>query len=369
MAIESSKTDDGAVGQMKHKQVTIKDVAELAQVSIATVSRVVNGNYYVGPVIKGRVNDAIATLDYRPNFFARSLKGASSLTLAIVVSNISNTYYNYVAKAIENVVWPHDYGLIFSSTEGQADRELATLKTLINKKIDGLILNTTGHNDEFVAMASQSLPVVLLHRRLKTDGFRGDLVDSDNRVGSVHLTRHLLDFGHVRIGAINGLLDLSSGEERFAGLCDAMADAGVDAQDTRDSIYNGDFTAESGYLGMEYFHRKRPDVTGIVIMNNAMTIGALRYLREHHIRVPEDLSIVCFGDLMHRDLMYVRPTTVSLDPQEIGTRAGELLISRIADRSTPRREFIYEPRLNPGESVARVGSIQDQPQSAGTHGT
>jgi DNA-binding LacI/PurR family transcriptional regulator len=345
------RTGGDRIGHMKLKSVTIKEVAQRAGVSIATVSRVVNGNYYVGPEMKQRVNEAITALDYQPNFFARSLKGASSLTIAILVSDISNSYFNLVAKAIENVVWLHDYHLIFGSTEGSAERELATLNNLVNKKIDGLILNTTGHNDRYVAQASKTLPVVLLHRRLNARGFKGDFVDSDNHFGAAVLTRHLLESGHTRIGAINGQLDLSSGQERFAGFCESMAEAGTLVDAACPDVYNGDFTAQSGYDGMEYFHRERPGVTGVVVMNNAMTMGAMRYLREHRLRVPGDYSIVCYGDIVNRDLMYVRPTTVSLDPQTIGSRAADMLISRIEKPTSRRRQFIYEPLFNPGESV------------------
>ncbi len=337
----------------KSKSITIKEVARHADVSIATVSRVVNGNYRVGPQIVERVNKAIAELDYQPDFYARSLKGASSLTIAVLVSDISNAYFNYVAKSIEDVVWPHDYNLIFSSTEGNAERERTTLSTLINKRIDGLILNTTGHNDRFVAEASKTLPIVLLHRRLAARGFRGDFVDSDNRHGSEELTRHLFDAGHRRIGAINGSLDLSSGHERFAGFRLAMEERGLHVDEFSADVFNGDFTEESGYRGMEYFHRHRPGVTGLVVMNNAMTVGALMYLRTHSIDVPSDISIVGYGDIIHSELMYVRPTTVSLDPQAIGGRAAELLISRIEKPSLRRRTFMYQPTLNRRESVGR----------------
>lgn len=339
---------------MSKKTITIKEVAKLAGVSIATVSRVVNGNYYVGPEVTKRVNSAITKLEYQPNMFARSLKGAASLTLAVLVSDISNTYLSLVTKAVEDFVWVRDYNLIFSSTEGHAERELSTLKDLVSKKIDGLILNTTGHNDRYVAEISASLPVVLLHRRLRARGFRGDLVDSNNRKGAAELTRHLLAAGHKRIGVINGMLDVSSGEERFAGCCETLAEAGLPISADSPMVFNGDFTAESGYLGMEYFHRSQPEVTGIVAMNNAMTIGALRYLRQHRIRVPRDISIVCYGDIVNREVLYVQPTTVSLDPQIIGTRAAEFLLSRIDAPATKRREFIYEPVLSNGESVRTV---------------
>ncbi|MFW5684994.1 MAG: LacI family DNA-binding transcriptional regulator [Spirochaetota bacterium] len=337
---------------MKPKNVTIKEVAKRAGVSIATVSRVVNGNYYVGPEMKQRVNEAIAELDYQPNFFARSLKGASSLTIAILVSDISNSYFNLVAKAIENVVWLHDYHLIFGSTEGRAERERATLNNLVNKKIDGLILNTTGHNDRYVVQISKTLPIVLLHRRLNARGFKGDFVDSDNHFGAATLTRNLLNAGHSRIAVINGSLDLSSGQERFAGFCDTMGEFGAKIDAGCPDVYNGDFTAQSGYDGMAYVHRERPDVTGVVVMNNAMTMGALRYLREHRLRVPEDYSIVCYGDIVNRDLMYVRPSNVSLDPNTIGSRAADMLISRIEKPASRRRQFLYEPLFNAGESVS-----------------
>lgn len=141
--------------------VTIKDVAKLAGVSIATVSRVINDNYYVSPEIKEKVLQAIEDLDYYPNYVARSLKSEKTNSIGFLVSDISNTYFTTMAKALEDVIHKKNYSLIVCSTEDKKEKELAYLKLLISKKVDGLILNTTGKNDELIAELSKQLPIVL----------------------------------------------------------------------------------------------------------------------------------------------------------------------------------------------------------------
>ena len=332
------------------RKATIKEVAAKARVSIATVSRVVNGGYYVSPRSAARVTRAIAELEYQPNIYARGLKGAPSLTIALVVSDISNTFFNQVAKAIEDVVFQRNYNLIVCSTEGLPDRELGSLRALLYQKVNGLVINTTGHNDEFIAKISRLVPITLLVRALNAQDFRGDRVDSANRLGATLLTNHLIALGHKRIGSLNGPMDLSSGIERFQGYKASMLSAGQRIEIRSPQVFVGDFTEEAGYEGMEYFRSKQPKTTGVVVMNNSMTLGALRLLREHGTAVPGDLSIVCYGDLVDREVMYVRPTIVTLDARTIGKQAARMLLTRIKNPSIENREFVYKPTLLFGDS-------------------
>ncbi len=337
---------------VKKSRVTIHDVANEASVSIATVSRVINGNYYVGPDVTRRVHRAIAKLDYYPNSVARSLKVASTHMIAFIVSDISNAYFNFVARAIEDAIAPRNYSLIVCSTEGHAESELSHVRGLLGRNVDGFVINTSGSNDDFIALTSRSVPTVLLHRRIKPPDFEGDLVDSGNRNGGAMLAEFLIELGHAEIGVINGPLNLSSGRERFAGFKAAFRSRrGIRVTSKYPYLYAGDFTVASGYTGMEYLLSQTPQITGVVVMNNAMAVGALRYLREKRIRVPQDLSIVSFGDIINWDIMYVRPTIVTLDPVTVGSRAAEFLLSRIQDPHHSRREYIYEPVLRIGDST------------------
>ncbi len=331
------------------KKVNIKDVARQAGVSIATVSRVVNENYRVNPILQKHVRRVIARLGYYPNSIARSLKHSSTFTIGFVVFSISNTYFMTMAKSMEDVVSPENYSLIVCSTEGDSERELLVLRNLASKKIDGLIITTSGANDKAIVDLSKSIPTVLVHRRLRRPGFVGDFVDSNNIYGALTLTRHLIEAGHRDIGIINGPLKLSSAMERYQGYKKALRQAGIPLD--RTYVYNGDYSFESGRRGMEKVIGSRPRPTAVVVMSHEMTLGALYYLRSHEVAVPKELSLVAYGNIENIDLLYIMPTIVTQDPEVLGSSCARSLLERIKDKTMPYREFICQPHLVPGNSV------------------
>jgi LacI family transcriptional regulator len=328
---------------------TIKDVAKKAGVSIATVSRVVNKNYYVSPGIEQKVRDAIEATGYYPDSIARSLKSKATQTIAFIVSDISNIHFMFMARAIEDVVSRKTYNIIACSTEDDKNRELAYLETLISKKIDGLIINTTGKNNGFISAISQHLPVVAVNRRIRDPGYRGDFVDTHNVKGAYDLTRHVIEFGHRRIAVINGPQELSTGVERFQGFKKALVESGVELP--VEYVFEGDFRDRSGFEGSKTLMRLTNRPTAIIAMNNNMAIGALKFLRPSGVRIPQDVSLAAYGNIENIELMYVQPTHVTQDPYMIGTRAGEMIIERIITRSLLPREVILEPHLVTGSSV------------------
>lgn len=335
----------------KTMSVTIKDVAKLANVSIATVSRVINKNYFVSPEIKERVNRAIKELNYYPNSIAQSLKNRSTLTIGFAVSDISNNYFTSMARAVEDVISKHNYNVIVCSTESDQKKELGYLKLLMSKKIDGLILNTSGENDDYVSDLSETIPTVLVNRKVKSARFRGDFIDSDNNQGAYLLTSHLISNGHRKIGVINGNLSLSTGYERFEGFKKAMKDVNIKIDDDYMYRYDGDFSFESGYKGAEYLFSLADRPTAIIAMNNAMAMGAMKFFRNHEIIVPSDISMACYGTISNIELYYIQPSVVTLDPWCIGNKAGELIMERISNPELNNRDVIFMPQLIPGNGV------------------
>ena len=262
------------------RQPGIADVARAARVSSATVSRVVNGNYSVAATTKARVLRAIARLGYQPNAVARSLKVTRTKIIGFLVSDISNLHFTAMARAIEDRISAAGYNLIVCSTDGLRERELAYLRTLMGRRVDALIINKTGLNDPHIGDISRAIPIVLVDRRIRrTVSFRGDFVGSDNRRAAALLTGHLLELGHRRIGMINGPVTLSTGRERYAGFVQAMAGRGVDAGRGYPLRYDGDFNEGSGSKGAEALLSLHPGPTALIVMNNAMLLGALKRLR------------------------------------------------------------------------------------------
>lgn len=336
------------------QRVTIRDVAREANVSVATVSRVLNQNYSVSDEVRANVLDASKRLRYIPNFIARSLKMQSTHTIGFVVSDITNAYHISIARSIEDVVQRHNYNMVLCSTENSREREMRYLKLLLSKNVDGLILNPSGKNSDllgYILKINKNLPILLLNRRSGAGDFTGDLFDSNNLLGSYTLTKHLLTLGHRKIYVVNGPEYLSNNIERFSGFKKAMEEAGLPAGGDYPWCFKGDFTLESGLDAVNYLCAMEEKPTAILSLNNMMTLGVLKGLRAKNIRAPEDVSIAAFDGLDNLELMSTRPTVANFDTAAMGRKAGEAILERIKDNSIPSREYIFEPIIIPGNAV------------------
>lgn len=330
---------------------TIKDVASEARVSVATVSRVLNQNYYVTEAVRDKVLAAVEKLEYVPNSIARSLKVNNTHTIGFVVSDISNTYHISVARSVEDVIKKQNYSMILCSTENNKERELTYLKLLLSKNIDGLILNTTGKNDKFILEMNKRVPMVLVNRRLGLSGFVGDFVDSDNYGGCYLLTKQLLSLGHRNIFVVRGPSYLSNSRERFEGFAAAMSEYGIAVDSAYPFLYEGAFTLESGMEAAAYLCEMGEPPTAVLSQNNMMTIGLLKALRSRNINVPEDISVVSYDGIDNMDLMITRPAVANFDTFEMGIYVGDAILERIGDNSIPNREFILPPNITWGNSL------------------
>lgn len=336
--------------------LTIKSVAEDAGVSIATVSRVLNKSGYVSAELEERVMRSIKKLGYYPNSIARSLKYESTLSIGLILSDISNSFFCVVLRSLEDTIMEHGFNLVVCSTDGLKEREYSRIQLLLSKKVDGMVINTSGFNDEYISAISHDIPVVLCGRNIDSPSFIGDFVDSDNYEGSQMLTQHLIEQGHRRIAIINGQSNVSSAQERARGFIDAMRAIGQTIDRSHPYYYEGNFnTSASGYAGTAaLLHLEHPP-TAIIAMNNELCTGALRYCRENGIRIPEELSICSYGQLRDDDLLYVQPSYVTMDPQIIGKRIGESLLNRIANKNkVSNREIRYSPKLIAGNGVCPI---------------
>jgi len=337
--------------------VTLKDVAVKAGVSVATVSRVINENGSVNSEMQKAVLKARDELGYFQNSIARSLKTNSTHTIGFVASDISNTYLMAAAREIENVLNKYEYNLVVCSTEDNKDQELKHLKLLNGRNIDGLVLNGTGLNEQFVLEMNRRMPTILVHRRLKSKEFVGDLVDSDNERGAYLLTKHLIQLGHKKIFVIKGPDTHSNSMERFAGFRKAMEEIHINVNRNYPFVYSGNFFLESGYDSMEYLCSLPVRPTAILSFNSMMTLGALKCLKRKNINAPEDISIASTNNIENIELMAVRPTVIDYDPKQLGVRAGEALLERLSDNSIPSREFIFTAKIIHGNAVSFPNDI------------
>lgn len=339
------------------KTSTIKDVALRANVSIATVSRVINNTGTVKPELEERVHQAIQDLNYSPNIVARSLKTSNTSTIAFLVSNISDPYFITIGRGIEDYIKDFGYNLIVCSIDHSKEKEVSYLQLLKEKKVDGIILNTTGYNDDLISEISQYTPMVLSNRRINSALFNGDFVDSDNIGGTSDLTKYLLASGHRKIGIINGPSHLSTASERYRGFCNAMKTVGIIVDETYPYQYEGLFDNASGYDGAKTLMEQEDPPTAIVLMSSEIALGAMRYFAEKNISIPDDISITCFGDIQNRDILYVTPTIASTNMIGMGIKMGELLLERIqAKEAVSNREICFTTQVHYGNSVKELNS-------------
>ncbi len=336
------------------KNATIKAVARDAGVSVATVSRVINQLPNVSPELIIRVNRSIEKLNYFPNTIARSLKFDSTLSIGLIISDISNSFFCYIARTIEDVIHTENYNMFVCSTDNRQNIELSYLKLLMGKKVDGIIINTTGMNDDLITSISQEIPVVLCGRKINNTAFKGDFVDSENETGSYELTKHLLKLGHRRIAVVNGQSVVSPAQERHAGFARAMEEYGILIDASYPYILEADFNdSGTGALAAEKLMALKQPPTAVIAMNNELATGVLRYCYEHKIRVPEDLSLCTYGKILNNDLLFVQPCRVEMDPVIIGNQLARFMLERIAKKNEiANREYRVNAPLVNGSACA-----------------
>lgn len=337
------------------KTATIKDVAFESQVSIATVSRVINKSGTVNPLLEERVLAAIEKLSYTPNNIARSLKTSTTSTVAFLVSNISDPFFITIGRGIEDYIKEYDYNLMVCSVDQSPEKELEYLNLLKEKQVDGFIINSTGLNDDEITKISQKIPIVLSNRQITNPSFIGDFVDNDNVGGIITLTKHLTKIGHTKIGIINGPNYLSTAQERLKGFTTEMKRIGITVDKTYPYLYEDFFTKRGGYDGMKTLLSLDEPPTAIIAMSSEGALGALMYCQDNHVRIPEDISLVCFGNIENQELLYVDLTIATTNLKGIGNKMGELLLDRIQSKDElPNREVRFVSALSEGHSTSPV---------------
>ncbi|MBD0329573.1 MAG: LacI family DNA-binding transcriptional regulator [Thermoleophilia bacterium] len=328
------------------RAVTVKDVARRADVSVATVSHVLNGSRYVSPLLTKRVRDAAGALGYTPNGIARSLRLRRTQTIGLIVPDVS-PFFVELARVIEDHGFAAGYTTVLGNADGHPDRERRYLETLLAKNVDGLILASTLHDAGELAALLDAVrtPVVVVDRELKLPGV--DLVLADNEDGGHAATRHLLELGHTEIGCITGAHDLPPSAGRAAGYRRALAEAGIEADGRW--VARGDFEYAGGRRATAELLDGGEGLTAIFASNDLMALGALGELAARGLRVPDDVSVCGFDDVFPAALVSPSLTTVHQPLHEIGRAAVDILLARIAGEMPegPAR------RLFPTELVVR----------------
>lgn len=273
---------------------TIADVAELAGVSTATVSRVLAGVGRARPDTRARVLDAARALDYRPSEVARSLQRRSTQTIGLVITDIENPYFPQLVRSVEDGARAAGYAVLLCNAADDPEREAFYLELLADRRVDGLIIAASSLGVRHVEwLASPPVPVVLVNTAAPDLGLPS--VTSDNELGARLATEHVLGLGHRRLGFLRPPPRNVDAPLRLAGIRSAMLDAGLAPHEL--AIATGDPLVGGGEVATEALLRTAPATTAILAYNDLMAIGSLRALRRHGRRVPADMSVVGFDDV------------------------------------------------------------------------
>ncbi|WP_139905565.1 LacI family DNA-binding transcriptional regulator [Clostridium thermarum] len=318
---------------------SMKDVAERAEVSTATVSHVINNTRYVSEEIRQRVLQAMKELNYRPNSIARSLRSQKSNTIALIVpilvEDTSSFFFMSVAQGIENTLKKHGYNLILSNSNENLETEKEQIRTLNSQLIDGLIIAPTAEEHSYLnEVLNGAYPVVFIDRRPR--GIEGDCVLSDGYRGTYDAITKLIDKGHKKIGFITGPLGITTSDERFEGYKRAIIDNGLQMEFSL--IKETEATYKNGYeLAKKLVTEEK--VTAIFAANNVMTIGTLKLLQDMDIKIPEQVSVIGFDDYDWTRITTPPLSVVKQFPFDLGTKAAEVLLSRISNRDNQYKEY------------------------------
>ncbi len=341
------------MGNSAKKSVTIRDVAQRAGVSIAAVSRALNGSGYVSTEIKQRVQEAALALRYRPHDSARGLKLQRTNTIGLIIADITNPFYSELAAGVLSSAKKWGYHVILAAMDEEPAMEEEYLNVLMEKRVDGILVVATGQNQRtWRDVIDLGIKVVLVDRKVVSLP-EADVVLVDNTKGGYAAISYLLGLGHRRIGILSGPVSLTTGQGRLGGYHQAHADAHLVVD--QDLVQIVSFKRESGIHGVEQLLALDEPPSAIFATNNLIGEMALFALREKGLRVPEDISLLMFDDVPWASLTTPPITVVAQPISLLGTRAVEQLMLRLQNPDEVVREgrvIVLPPELIVRESCA-----------------
>jgi LacI family transcriptional regulator len=338
---------------MSRRRVTIDDVADLAGVSYQTVSRVINDRPDVSDATRERVQKIIDETGYRPSHIARSLATARTATIGLVVPDISNPFFSVLARGAEQIASEREYTILLSSTAEDVSREVEVLHMLDERYVDGVIVCGFRQADELLRQAlAQFKAVVLVNRRLEGKSFPAVLVD--DALGGYLVTQHLLEQGHTAVGFLTGPANSYSGKRRLDGYYKALAE--VDIEPDPDWIRHCTPTYVDGETAARRFVEAHPELTALFCHNDLIALGALKGCQEMDLKVPADMAIAGFDDIMMAGIVTPALTTCRVPREELGRLAVLMLLDCIERKEKTCGEIMVRPEL-----VVRASTVVENP--------
>jgi LacI family transcriptional regulator len=321
------------------KSPTIHDVAKRAGVSLSTVSRVLNDSDSVNPQTREKVEAAIKEVRYEKSRPESAKSVEKSSIVGLIIPDLLNPFFPLLIHGIEQVSKIHNYSLMLCDSEDSAELEQQHISTLCERGVDGIILIPTSEATYLEKLIKKQCPFVFLDRFIEVDS--ASYVTSDNEEGAYQGTKYLLKLGHQRILMLTGPQNLSTEQARIRGVQRALAEEGI--QYDNELCVTGNYHTEEAYQIVLSMLQKGINFTAIFAMNDMMAFGAKRALEEQGIRIPDEISLVGYDDILFSSIISL--TSVSQPTYELGRNAMVLLLDLIHGRITTPQHIVLRPSM------------------------
>jgi len=331
---------------------TMKDVARLAGVSTSTVSHVINNNRFVSEAVREKIIAAITQLNYAPSALARSLKLNQTRTIGMLLTASSNPFYSEVVRGVERSCFERSYSLVLCNTEGDEDRMNRSLETLLQKRVDGLLIMCTESHIPSAEILNRypSIPSVMMDWAPFEGG--SDIIQDNSLLGGKMATHYLISRGYTRIACIAGPQDKTPARLRLEGFQQAMNKAKLPI--LPGYIVRGDFEFEGGYNAMNQLLAINPLPQAIFTSNDAMAVGVYHALYQAGLAVGRDIAVIGYDDIELARYMTPPLTTIHQPKDELGELAIDTLIHRLVEPGASQQLLVLTPELIERGSVAEL---------------
>ncbi len=308
-------------------KITMKDIAREANVSVATVSHVINGTKNISEEKQSKIMDIIRKYNYIPNSTAKNLRQQTTMTAGLVVSSFPDSFITEMISGIEKRAREMGYNLFLVNTNEEKDYEEKTINLLHSKMVDGIILSPTSSDIEYLnRFTKDNFPIVLVNRydpKVKN----APRVTGDNYQTGFDATIHLLKHGHKKIGIIYAVPNVSTTLDRIKGYKDALKQYNLPFNESYLEV--GYATVNGGANAVKSLLDRESDVSALFILNDLMTIGAISKIKELSLKIPDDIALIGFGDFASSTIVDPPVTNIVLPPDTIGKTAFDVLLSKI----------------------------------------
>ena len=324
------------------KYITLKIVAEKAEVSVNTASRAINNKPDINEETKERVLKIAQDLGYVRNDTAVALRTKKTGTIGVVIADNKNPFYAEVLNGMEVAARKKNYHIILANTQRDYRKEEEAINLLLNKRVDGLLIAPVqDRDDDIKKLIEANIPFVIVGRDFNDIDL--DAVYNDEVKGGFLATEYLIKKGHKKIAFINGVLHKSPAKGRLKGYKKALKECEIPFNDALISV--GDIDVKDGYERTKQMLKKNLDFTAIFAYNDMMAFGAMQAIKEKGLRIPENIGLVGYDDILFSSLISPALTTIKLKKQELGVESVKLLLSRINRAHKKTKKIMLDVEL------------------------